>query len=81
MCLENLRSVVNRIPKSVSSLVEDIVSLKELVCIYSIMSDFRCITNRYSLITTLCYVEESLPSFTLLYQTINIVLQYFRIQI
>ena len=33
MCLENFRSVVNRTPKSVSSFVEEIVSLKELVCI------------------------------------------------
>ena len=83
MCLENLRSVVNKTPKSVSLLVEEIaivcVSLKELIGIHSIMSDLRCMTNRHSL--TLCYVEESLPSFTPLYQTINIFLQYFRIQI
>ena len=33
MCLENLKSVVDRAPKSVSSLAEEIVSLKELICI------------------------------------------------
>ena len=33
MCLENLRSMVNRTLKSFSSLVVEIASLKELVCI------------------------------------------------